>query len=620
MSVRPLPHFAHNPIGKTTHKKGMSYQHVNYIMRDEACSKTLSQNMPAERDGARPYFEHEANKEGVAANARVADTLISALPIELTQEQRHEAVAGFMEKIGKGQIAWLAAFHDKGKDEHNPHCHIIFRDADIETGRKVVGTTTSAKDVHEAQEHGWRVPPRMTTKDLRVAWCEHLNAEMVRNGLDACFDQRTLKAQGIDREAQIHVGPKAMSMAEKSRDFESQDRKRGDHANVYSLLDAGSRAEHNNRIIEANRQRASQKANGISSHTDRPLGPEGLEKRYLRESQFADRKATYQEQKRDRAALREAHDAQKLEHQRWGRAHYAAARGRAFQEVKTQYADRWKAVRRTKDKTEREKAAKALKIEQKATYAQAAKLQIEAARPAKEEAWQKLKTTQQQERTNLQRRHAEEIAAVSRQHIAERIALQERWQHQNLTARSAKLSAKLEARQDMPSVQRTAAAIIKLRAAAQNRYGENRPILNAMPSLTVATHFAERGRAEHANRDAIRYELNALRQLNHIRAAAPAQRRHAPGRIAERRASNRMQIQAQRQTRQQAETDKQNAIRQAVVTGRTVTDADRANASPELRAAISSHDKRERNRRDDAFTRFVNQRSDKGRNGGRSGR
>ena len=249
---------------------------MNYITREEACSKTLAQNMPADRDGARPYFERQAYKDGVPANARVADTLILALPIEMTNEQRYEAVAGFMDKIGHGRIAWLAAFHDKGKDEHNPHCHLIFRDADIETGRKVVGTTTSAKDVREAQEHGWRVPPRMTTKDLRVAWCEHLNAEMERHGLDARFDQRTLKEQGIDREPQIHVGPKAMSMAEKNRDFESQDRKRGDHANVYSLLDAGSRAEHNNRIIADNRQRAAQKANGHPPNDNRPLGREGL--------------------------------------------------------------------------------------------------------------------------------------------------------------------------------------------------------------------------------------------------------------------------------------------------------------------------------------------------------
>lgn len=52
-----------------------------------------------------------ANKEGVAANARIADTLIIALPIELTAEQRHDAIERFVDKIGKGRIARLAAFH-----------------------------------------------------------------------------------------------------------------------------------------------------------------------------------------------------------------------------------------------------------------------------------------------------------------------------------------------------------------------------------------------------------------------------------------------------------------------------------------------------------------------------
>ena len=256
MNTRPLPHFAHKPIGKTTHAKGFSYQNINYITREEACSKTIARNMPEDRAGARPFFERMANADHVPANARVADTIIIALPIEMTKEQRWEAVTGFMEKIGKGRIAWFAAFHDQGKDAHNPHVHIIFRDEDIETGRKVLGTTASAKDVKEAEEKGWRVPPRMTTKDMRVAWCEHLNSEMERHGYETRFDQRRLKEQGIDREPQIHVGPKANSMAEKNSDkIKAEDRSRGNHANTYSLIDTGSRVEHNQRIIEANRQR-----------------------------------------------------------------------------------------------------------------------------------------------------------------------------------------------------------------------------------------------------------------------------------------------------------------------------------------------------------------------------
>ena len=79
-----------------------------------------------------------------------------------------------------------------------------------------------------------------------------------------------------------------------------------------------------------------------------------------------------------------------------------------------------------------------------------------------------------------------------------------------------------------------------------------------------------------------------------------------------------MQIQAQRQARQQS--DPQAVIRQAIASGRMLSADEQANASPELKAAIASKGRLDRSRREDAFLRFVNKGSDKGRNGGRSGR
>jgi hypothetical protein len=414
MRIRSLPHFSHKPIGKTTHKKGMSYAHVNYITRDDACSKTLAGNMLADREGARPYFEREAAKDGVPANARIADTLIIALPLELTREQRHEAIERFMEKIGKGRIAWIAAFHDKGKDEHNPHCHLIFRDADIETGRKVVGTTTSAKDVKEATERGWKVPPRMTTKDLRVTWCEHLNAEMERHGIDVRFDQRKLKERGIDKEPEIHIGPKANSMSAKDRAFFSQDRRRGDHANVYTLLDAGSRAEYNAGIIERNRQRDKERRDGQEASIHQLPVSERRDKMKLRAEHKEQRKSMYADQKRDRDALRAAQDAEKLQHQRWARTHYAKAREAAFQEIKMRYAEAWIRVRHMSNVADRTQEATTLRQRQKDDYARTSAKLIEAARPEKNAAWEALKSHQEAERRQLALRHSEEAAALSR--------------------------------------------------------------------------------------------------------------------------------------------------------------------------------------------------------------
>ena len=602
MSVRSLPHFAHSPIGKTTHKKGMSYAHVNYITRDDACSKTLAQNMPADRSDARPYFEREARKDGVPANARIADTLIIALPLELSPEQRHEAIQTFMEKLGKGRIAWIAAFHDKGKDEANPHCHIIFRDADIETGRKVVGTTTSSKDVKEATEKGWRVPPRMTTKDMRVAWCEHLNAEMERHGLEARFDHRSLKEQGIDRQAEIHVGPKAMSMAKKDRDFLSQDRSRGDHANVYTLLDAGSRADYNKRIAEANQQREADKAK--ERVTSKSNAREGQEKRALRETQSAERKAMYQDQSRDRAALRAAQDSEKLEHLRWGRKLYAEARERAFQEIKQQNGVKWKDIHKIADARSREAAAQALKAQQKFAYADAAAKQIDKARPIKNEAWHSLKHTQETERRALQQRHAEETAALSRQHIAERLALHERWQHQHQTKQANRVNAKLEAHQGMAAVQSMAVRMINHHAKTGHQQSHGNP-------FEAAKHFGERAKAEQAARGMIRDELFIGRESNQSRGAS----RSGNERERTRYGNDASRAQAQQQT------DKQNDIRQTAASGRTLSSAEQANASPEAKAAISSKETTRKISREEQFLQSVRRASDKGRsNGGRSGR
>lgn len=619
MRSRPLTHFAHRPIGKTTHKKGYSYQHVNYITRDEACSKVIGENMPLDRDGARPFFQGEASKDGVPENARIADTLIIALPIEMTREQRHEAVASFMEKIGKGRLAWIAAFHDKGKDEHNPHCHLIFRDADIETGRKVVGTTTSAKDVREAEEKGWKVPPRMTTKDLRHVWCDHINSEMERHGYEARFDARTLKDQGIDREPQIHIGPSANDMTKRRRSFENG---RGDRNNFYTLLDAGSRAEHNQRIIDGNKLDKEYRTHIDATwqrklESMQPKNDEQREKLALRVRQDKERRAIYAEQKKDRAAQREAHQAQKLEHAQWARVLYATARQQAFDSVKQANDQRWKEVRRIKDKETRQTAAAEHKEQQRLDYRSAAAAEIEKARPAKDEAWKALKADQDNDRKALTERHTQELEALKRQHIAERHVVAERWLQQNIATATAKLNAHAEARQSMPVVQADAVRLIKIRVKAakeRNGYGQ-------VPDPAAATvqHFSERARTEEANRSSIREHLNSLRQKNVFRAVDAAKQRTRPGVMADRRSAIRATILAERIARQKAQQQK--SIAAAVQSGRPLSSAERANASPRDKSEVSTREAR-RERQQRQFDLFVQrENSGKGRDdGGRSGR
>jgi hypothetical protein len=608
MRVRSLPHFAHKAIGKSTHKKGTSYAHVNYITREEACSKTIGEHMPADRDGARPFFERMANKEGVAANARIADTIIIALPIEMTPAQRHEAIAGFMQAIGKGRIAWLAAFHDLGKDAHNPHCHLIFRDADVDTGRKVVGTTTSAKDVKEAEAHGWRVPPRMTTADLRKAWCDHLNGETQRHGIDVRFDQRRLKERGIEREPEIHVGPKAMSMAKNGRDFASRDRLRALHANAYALMDEGSRAEHNLRIIEANRRLAH-----VNGKREPPRAREAAEKAALRAQQAAERKSMYGEQMQDRAALRHAQHAQKLAHQRWARALYAEARGQAYQGARAAntkaWEVQWAAIRRIGDKNQRKAAETAQKAAQKGAYEQAAAARIEQARPIKNEAWHTLLNAQEAERLALQRRHGVEATALARQHVAERQALAETWRHQHLDRQAQRTAAQLQNRPTMAPVQTAAVAMIRLHADSRRpRSAETRAGIPAHP-LEAVRFFTACAVAEREKRAGVRAQLSAERTTN--LAARSTERTRASGRA---NASADVLPLTERNR-----ADPQSDLRQAVQSGRTLSDGERANLSAGDRAQGAGQPSSS-NKREQQFLAFLAQRSGKGRNGGRSGR
>jgi len=64
-----------------------------------------------------------------------------ALPKELNDEQRIELVKDFAEHATEGRAPWLAAFHMKGKDARNPHCHLVLRDRDPETNKRVIGTS-----------------------------------------------------------------------------------------------------------------------------------------------------------------------------------------------------------------------------------------------------------------------------------------------------------------------------------------------------------------------------------------------------------------------------------------------------------------------------------------------
>ena len=196
----------HKSIGKKTQARAYTAgAHIDYISRKKACSRLLGERMPTTAGKAKSWLQEQ--EDGDRKNARVVDKLMLALPIELSPKQHHALVADFAERATKGKASWLAAFHDKGKDQNNPHCHLVLRDRDVSTGKRVMLTT----------ENG-------STQAFRDLWEQVANEHLRGAGESARIDRRTLKAQGIEREPSIHEGVKGRQMEARGISPESQER------------------------------------------------------------------------------------------------------------------------------------------------------------------------------------------------------------------------------------------------------------------------------------------------------------------------------------------------------------------------------------------------------------
>lgn len=190
-------HLSHGHIGRGTQKAAYtSAAHSNYITRPTRATEVQGERMPTTWREAAAWLQ--AQEDGDRKNARVIDKIEVALPKELTHAQNAALIRDFAEEMTQARAPWLAAMHDGPDDADNPHAHIIFRDRDFETGRRVMETTE-----------------RGSTERFRECWERQANLALERAGRAERIDRRTLEAQGIDREPEIHVGPQSAIMEAK---------------------------------------------------------------------------------------------------------------------------------------------------------------------------------------------------------------------------------------------------------------------------------------------------------------------------------------------------------------------------------------------------------------------
>ncbi len=184
----------HTPIGRSTQAQPFTAAaHVKYVTRPQAARHVMAERMPARPGPAANYLRRMEDADRV--NARVADKVMLALPRELSQEQRVQLIRGFANDVTQNRAPWLAAIHDRGKDARNPHCHLLIRDRDPASGKRVIGMSDAG-----------------STEMLREKWEEHANRALETAGHPVRIDRRSLKDQGLDRAPTIHEGPNVRAM------------------------------------------------------------------------------------------------------------------------------------------------------------------------------------------------------------------------------------------------------------------------------------------------------------------------------------------------------------------------------------------------------------------------
>ena len=141
-------------VGRSTHAPGTAAAHARYILRRSAVTAAFSDHMPEGSTAVQRWL----NEQEIAdrKNARVIEKIMVALPLELHPLQRQKLVRDYCEAITRNRAPWLVAIHDKGADAGNPHAHIVIRDRDIETGKRVAqlsekGSCTKLRKLWEAK-------------------------------------------------------------------------------------------------------------------------------------------------------------------------------------------------------------------------------------------------------------------------------------------------------------------------------------------------------------------------------------------------------------------------------------------------------------------------------------
>jgi len=190
-------------------------QQKYYPSRDE---RIVFTDIMAPKDA--PEWAHDrdelwnrAERAEKRKDAQLAREIEVSLPHELNDRQREWLIKDFAreEFVRKGYAVDIAIHApDRTSDDRNYHAHLMV------TMRTLGPEGFAAKkdpDMNRREQLG----------EWREKWAHLANRHLERHGHEARIDHRSLKEQGIDREATVHLGYAANEMAQRGAQSDKMD-------------------------------------------------------------------------------------------------------------------------------------------------------------------------------------------------------------------------------------------------------------------------------------------------------------------------------------------------------------------------------------------------------------
>ncbi len=175
-----------------------------------------------EREFSRAELWNEVESHHKRGDAVVAREVIVALPAALDEESRKQVTLDFAKRLvdAYGVIADVA-LHEPSKegDDRNFHAHILLTACSVGLDGKL-GKKAAELDPIHCKRHDIE----NAAERFRPVWQDMVNDKFKEQNIEARVDHRTLKAQGIDREPTVHVGPAVTAIVRSRRQSTVMDR------------------------------------------------------------------------------------------------------------------------------------------------------------------------------------------------------------------------------------------------------------------------------------------------------------------------------------------------------------------------------------------------------------